>query len=224
MEIVSAGGKIRAGKSFIGKTCAVRASANRRNNRLHSFFLKGCLCNLDNIHMVFQLFFHIEVAVLDYRLKRCALSPVFLIQLFSGIGKDLLFFLKLRLIVVTDNIIHLRMAFLAGHIAKMEKTFIALCICRNARWKQAVKFHSKKQGIEHLVLSGTGMHIHTVDLQLSGSGIEVFILHFTKYPSVHSIGNLCSEARNIKDIRTASNFLIRRKTDTNIAVRHFLMT
>ena len=223
MEIVSAGGKIRAGKSFIGKTCTVRASANRRNNRLHPFFLKGCLCNLDNIHMVFQLFFHIEVAVLNRRLKGCALSTVFLIQLFRGIGKDLLFFLKLCLIMITDNVIHLRMAFLAGHITKMEKSFIAFRICRDAGWKQAVKFHGKKQGIEHLVLRGTGVHIHTVDLQLSGSGIEIFILHFAKHPSIHSIGNLRPETRNIKDIGTASNFLIRRKTNTNIAVRNFLM-
>ena len=85
-----------------------------------------------------------------------------------------------------------------------------------------IKFVSNTRRIDHFIFCTSWMNTSSVNFDFCTKSIEVFIFYNVNISPINSISILSVEIFNIKMITTMSNFFIRRKSNTNRAVRYLL--
>ena len=106
----------------------------------------------------------------------------------------------------------------------MEEAFITFGVFRPLLdRKKSVELHSDKDGVLHLSLCGTRMHVASLDADGSSCGIEVFILKFADLTSVECVGILCSELCNVEFDYSAADLFVRSESDLDISMFEFRM-
>lgn len=102
----------------------------------------------------------------------------------------------------------------------MIESLVTLCVHRIFEDRQqALKFHADEKGIFHLELRITRMDAGSLNPDFAGSGIEIFIFDLADRTAVYRISNRCTEVFHIEVIRAASDLLVRRKSNADLAVR-----
>ena len=104
----------------------------------------------------------------------------------------------------------------------MQEAFSVLGIFRFLILGQhTLKFHGKKNGIYHFVFGRAGVNAYSMKGDESAGSIEVFILQFPTFSSVHGIGKICAEFFHIKMVGSLSDFLVWCESNANRTMRDF---
>ena len=146
-------------------------------------------------------------------------DTVFLVH---GICDFLHFFLtcfKHHFIVITNDVGKSCCGNVAGHIGQMIETFSSLGVGRRFHWRKLrLDLTCNESGIDHDIFRLTRVDIHAFDSENCACGIKVFIGNLALIIAIYRVGKICFKVVKIKQIRTTSDFLIRCKTDPDIAV------
>ena len=100
----------------------------------------------------------------------------------------------------------------------MEKALKPLGVRRGAGRQEGLELHAEHDGTDHLILRGTRVNIHALDVQRAGSRIKVLVLDAADFTAVHRVGDFRAEALHVEELCALSDFLIRRETDAELAV------
>ena len=217
MVVIATGAEVRARKAHIGETCTIGATTNRNHDRLDATGAHRFFCVVDEVHARLDLFLHVIVAVPD--LADHGTLAVLPVQKRRSFREEALLFFKLRTVMITDDVLHLRFLDTAVHPVEMVEALIALGIHRVLKRRQeALEFHADEQRVLHLELRTARVNAGTVNRDLPGSGIEILILELAERPTIYGIGDVCAEIRDVKAVRTASDLLIRGEADADFSM------
>ena len=121
--------------------------------------------------------------------------------------------------MITDNIVGSNLLHIAAYGIQMEEALIAFGI----HWillhrQQLLELLCDQDGVFHFALGGTGMYTSAIDMKLRSGSIEVLIFQFAQCATVYGIRIIRSEQLHIKMIRSGTDFLIRGKTNADLAM------
>ena len=161
-----------------------------------------------------------KIAVLIFDGNCQYLRVKLVIDVGHGIAHHLFALLDLFLIVVTNNIICLRILAITLHAFKIEKSIIAFGILRPIlRWKQLMKPHKSLGGIDHNAFGGTRMNREPHCLDMCLSRIERLVTKFPQRPSVNGVPVCGTKCIKVEKGRAMANLLVRNKRNCKTRVR-----
>ena len=101
--------------------------------------------------------------------------------------------------MVADDVLHLGMAHIAGHVGQVIEALVALGVPGTliAR-QQLVDLGGHVGGVDHHVLGAAGMDGNALDLPLGGGGVEGLVLDLTHGGAIGGIGQLRAEPFQIQ--------------------------
>ena len=120
--------------------------------------------------------------------------------------------------MLADDVAELCGTLIALHLAEVEEALKALGVRRGAGRQEGLELHADHDGTDHLVLRGTRVYIHALDVQVTGSRVEVLVLDAADLAAVHRIRDFRAEVLDIKEHCALADLLIRRKADQKFAV------
>ena len=102
----------------------------------------------------------------------------------------------------------------------MIESLVTFCVHRIFEGRQqALKFHADENSIFHLELRITRMDAGSLNPDLAGSSVEIFIFDLADRTAVYRVSDRCAEVFHIETIRAASDLLVRRKSNADLAMR-----
>ena len=174
--------------------------------------------SLDEIGIGLYHFLHVVVAVLHLRRELRLGVRILFVQLIRDCEEGLLHALKLLTVVLADDVAELRGTLIALHLAEVEEALKALGVRRRAGRQEGLELHAEHDGAYHLILCGARVHVHALDVQGSGSRVEVLVLNAADLAAVHRVRDFCAESLDIKEHCALADFLVRCETDQKLAV------
>ena len=108
---------------------------------------------------------------------------------------------------------------IAVHLAQMIEALPALGrFGAGGDGQRLMELHGHIGSVDHGVLGSARVDRETVDGHGGRSGVEVLVLNGTGIAAVHSVGKVCAEAGDVKQLCTLADLFIRSKGDTQLAV------
>ena len=167
---------------------------------------------VDELEVLLDDLRHILVLILDAPLHRTGAVPF--VQHLGRMEHRLLPHLEAGGTVVTEDIMQLRLAHIAGHLGQVIEPFVALGVPRRLRRRQhGVELHRCQQGIDHGILPLAGVDVQAVDGDGGRSGVEVFILDLALLAAVHRVGIGRAKPFQVEPVSSCANLLIWRERD-----------
>ena len=208
-------------QTFERQVGAIGTTANGLHLGLDASVAHSLLSTLHHIEHRLHHLAHVVVLIFNLAADT---TRVFDVQKFHNLLNQLLFLLEFLAIMVTDNVSELGILHSTFHVYQQEETLIILGILRSFKFRQqSIELHGNQLGIHHLSLSIAGMNVPSLNIDASGSGVEVLIFQLTDSTTIHGIGKIAAEFFHIEMRHALANFLIRRETDTNLAMLDFRM-
>ena len=84
--------------------------------------------------------------------------------------------------------------------------------------KHVLEFHGHQNRIFHFIFCGTWMNAETVDFYLRRCCVKILVFQFSQSTAINGISHISAKAGHIKEICAAANFLVRGKSDADLAV------
>ena len=210
--------RFRAGQAHVGQPRAVGAAANRLAERLDAHRAVGALRQPENLHARLDDLAHIAIGIPNAGLDGA--RAVLVVEILRGAHDRGLARLKLRAVVVADDVFQLRLLLVARHLAEVEEALVALGVLgRLGRRKHSGKLHGDARGVAHPVLRAARVDAPAVHDDGRGRRVEVFILDGADRAAVHGVGEIRAEAGNVEAVRAAADLLVRREADRDLPVR-----
>ena len=217
MEIQTAGENVGARETLERKVGAVGAAADGLDARLDARHLHGLYRLLNYVIMRLYLGAHVVVLVLD--LNRHRTLAVLAVEEI-GDAPDLgLPRLIQSHIVVANDIGRRGLLHAALHSNQVEESLIPFRVLRLLlNGKQRIKLLHDAQGVLHLALRITGMHVAALHAYLGGSGIEILKLKLAHVAAVHRVGIIGAELLHVELHYAASNLLVGSEPYLNLTM------
>ena len=174
------------------------------------------------MEMRLDLFQHVAVAVLDLHLNGA--FAVLAVQKLGNVQHVVLFELQLVGAVVAQDIAQFCGGHIAVHLAQMIEALPALGrFGAGGDGQRLMELHGHIGSVDHGVLGSARVDRETVDGHGGRSGVEVLVLNGTGIAAVHSVGKVCAEAGDVKQLCALADLLVRRKGYAQPAVGQALL-
>ena len=169
-----------------------------------------------------DLLLHVVVAVLELQ-HRGAFAVLFIDGGGSG-GHRGLAGLEFLHVVVADDVLQLRFAHRAAHLAQVVEALGALGVLRALIGGQhGVQLHGDVLGVLHQVLCAAGMHREAVDGDEGRGRVEVLVFQLAHIAAVHRVGIVGAEALDVEQVGALAHLLVGGEGHADLAVGDVLL-
>ena len=217
MEVIAAGGQVRAGETHVGQASAVGAAADGRLDGLHAASAEGRFRLVHDVHAGLQHLLHVAVAVAH--LAHEGALAVLLVQVLGDALDGGLALVEFVCIVVADDVAQDGLLLIAGEVHEVVEALVALGVGGDLRGGQhAVPLDGHEQGVLHLILGAAGVDVHAVDGHLAGGGVEVLVLQLTQCAAVHGVGVVRAKTGHVEQVSAAADLLVGGEADADGAM------
>ena len=130
-----------------------------------------------------------------------------------------LLLLELLGIVVADDIRNLSLLDRAVDTHTVVEALVTLGVLGALLCgKQRVELASNLDGVNHLILRISGVHVAALDCNLGRCGVEVLVLQLALEAAVHSVGEVGTKGSHVEEVDTTANLLVGSEPDADLAV------
>ena len=219
MEGVAAGAQVGAGQPHEAQLCAIGAASDGLHHRRQPHRFRSGLGVVDELEVLLDDLRHILVLILDAPLHRTGAVPF--VQHLGRVEHRLLPHLQAGGTVVTEDIMQLRLAHIAGHLGQVIEPFVALGELRAlGSGQQPLQFARHVDGVDHLRLGVARVDVAALNLDLRARGVEVLVFQFAFHAAVNGVGEIGAEGFHVEEIHAPAHLLVGREADADLAVFH----